>query len=121
MVIPADPTPEVMFSPTDDPAQVKTMDIVHAAERGNLVMTSGPFLEVKLKAAGSAGAEAIPGGDLASRRGTLMLHVRVQCPNWFDVDRVQVFVNGHPRRSLNFTRKSTPETFFTVSMTSRTE
>ena len=35
-------------SPTDDPAEIQTLDVVHAAERGNLVMSSGPFLEVKL-------------------------------------------------------------------------
>ena len=33
-------------SPTDDPAEVETLDVVHAAERGHLVMTNGPFLEV---------------------------------------------------------------------------
>ena len=98
-------------SPTDDPAQVKTLDVVHAAERGNLVMTSGPFLEVKLKAAEGAGPEAIPGENLAAPGGALALHVRVQCPNWLDVDRVQVFVNGRRRHSLNFTRRSAPEKF----------
>ena len=29
----------------------------------------------------------------------------MQCPNWFDVDRVQVFVNGRPEPALNFTRR----------------
>jgi hypothetical protein len=37
-------------SPTDDPAEIRTLDVVHAAERGRLVMTSGPFLEVTLRA-----------------------------------------------------------------------
>ena len=95
-------------SPTDDPAQVKTLDVVHAAERGNLVMTSGPFLEVKLKQTEGSGDEAIPGDDLAASGGALALKVRVQCPNWFDVDRVQVFLNGRPSESLNFTRSRRP-------------
>jgi len=97
-------------SPTDDPAEIKTLDVVHAAERGHVVMTSGPFLEVKLHAAGSAAA-AIPGDNVAVPGGEATLKVRVQCPNWFDVDRVQVFLNGRPAESLNFTRKSTPEKF----------
>ena len=42
-------------SPTDDPAAIKSLDVVHAAERGHLVMSSGPFLEVKLAASGGAG------------------------------------------------------------------
>ena len=37
--------------------------------------------------------------------------MRVQCPNWFDVDRVQVFLNGRPDEALNFTRQSAPERF----------
>ena len=56
-------------SPTDDPSQVKTLDVVHAAERGNLVMTNGPFLEVKLRATEGGRNEVIPGGDLAAPGG----------------------------------------------------
>lgn len=99
-------------SPTDDPAEVRTLDVVHAAERGNLVMSSGPFLEVELRAGGdSTGTGAIPGNDLSAPGGEAALKVRVQCPNWFDVDRVQVFLNGRPAESLNFTRASTPDKF----------
>lgn len=36
--------------PTDDPGKIKTMDIVHSAERGHLIMTNGPYLEVQLVA-----------------------------------------------------------------------
>jgi hypothetical protein len=99
-------------SPTDDPAAVKTLDVVHAAERGRLVMTNGPFLEVTLRAGrdGSA-AEVGPGEDLSAPGGEATLNVRVQCPNWFDVDRVQVFVNGRPVESLNFTRKQSTRRF----------
>ena len=35
----------------------------------------------------------------------------MQCPNWFDVDRVQVFLNGRPADELNFTRQSSPGRF----------
>jgi len=98
-------------SPTDDPAEVRTLDMVHAAERGHLVMSSGPFLEVKLRAAGAPATDASPGDDLAAPGGQATLKVKVQCPNWFDVDRVQVFLNGRPAEALNFTRQSTPERF----------
>jgi hypothetical protein len=98
-------------SPTDDPARVKTLDVVHAAERGNLVMTTGPFLEVSMKAQGSPEKVANPGDDLAAPGGKVLLRVRVQCPNWFDVDRVQVFTNGRPDERLNFTRKRNPDRF----------
>lgn len=97
-------------SPTDDPAEIRVLDIVHAAERGNLVMSNGPFLEVKLGAGGSANV-ASPGDDLAVAGGQATLKVRVQCPNWFDVDRVQVFLNGRPVETLNFTRQATSGRF----------
>lgn len=98
-------------SPTDDPAEVKTIDVVRASERGNLVMSTGPFLEVKLRAAEKKEAEAIPGDDLKAPGGKATLAVRVQCPNWFDVDRVQVFLNGRPAESLNFTRQAASDKF----------
>jgi hypothetical protein len=98
-------------SPTDDPAAIRTLDVVHAAERGNLVMSSGPFLEVKLRASRSSEAEAIPGENLSAPGGATMLKIRVQCPNWFDVDRVQVFLNGRAAEELNFTRRSAPGRF----------
>ena len=51
------------------------------------------------------------GDDLAVRGGKATLMVKVQCPNWFDIDRVQVFLNGRPEDALNFTRRSTPGRF----------
>ncbi len=99
-------------SVTDDPAQIKTLDMVHAAEAGQILLTSGPFLEVKFTAA-DAGPQASGGiGDeVRAPSGRGALWVRVQCPNWFDIDRVQVFVNGRPDPKLNFTRRTTPERF----------
>ena len=96
-------------SPTDDPAEIRVDDVVQASEAGRLVMTSGPFLEVRAVADGAG--EAGPGQSLAAAAGRLTLHVRVQCPNWFDVDRVQVFVNGRPEPALNFTRREQGELF----------
>src|SRR5262249_8778736 len=72
-------------SPTDDPALIRSLDVVHAAERGHLVMSSGPFLEVELRPSGSSGPVASPGDDCELRGGHAALRVRVQCPNWFDV------------------------------------
>jgi hypothetical protein len=103
-------------SPTDDPAEVRTLDIVHAAEQGNLVMSSGPFMEVKLRAGGAAAKEVSPGDNLTAPGGQTTMRVRVQCPNWFDVDRVQVFLNGRAAESLNFTRQSTSERFSDATM-----
>jgi hypothetical protein len=100
-------------SPTDDPAEIDTLEIVRAAERGNLVMTNGPFLEVLAVADDAEGQprQAGPGDDLAAPSGKVEARVRVQCGNWLDIDRVQIFVNGRPEEALNFTRTSHPGMF----------
>jgi hypothetical protein len=102
-------------SPTDVPAEVRPLDVVHHAERGHVVMSSGPFLEVRLRPDQTAD-DVSPGDDLADSDGRSILKIKVQCPNWFDVDRVQVFLNGRPAESLNFTRQSAPERFSSATM-----
>jgi hypothetical protein len=117
-----------LVSPTDDPAKIRIGDVIAASEAGRIVMTSGPFLEAVAsagkeavasagkEAVASAGKEAVasageaskpaaPGDTLRAEAGRVSLKIRVQCPNWFDVDRVQVFVNGRPDPALNFTRR----------------
>jgi hypothetical protein len=74
------------------------------AKAGNIVVTTGPFLEVV------AGRDTMAGGDVRVV-GPLPLRIRVQCTDWIDIDRIQVLVNGAPRADLNFTRKSHPEWF----------
>jgi len=99
-------------SPTDLPAEVETMDVVHTTEKGNLIMTTGPFLEVSLTpATDNNPVSAFPGDDVKLPAGKADLHVRVQCANWLDVNRVQVFVNGRAIESLNFTRRTHPDRF----------
>ncbi len=99
-------------SETDDPAKIDTMEMVHAAEHGQLIMTNGPFLEVYLQAAkpGRDSAAGV-GGDVLAPGGAARLAVKVQCPNWFDINRVQVFLNGQPSEALNYTRRSHPQHF----------
>ena len=99
-------------SSTDDPAHIDTMEMVHMAERGHVVVSTGPFLSVEATgAAVEGGGKAIPGGDLTATEGSVQLAIRVQCPNWLDINRVQVFLNGRAAPELNFTRRTTPERF----------
>jgi hypothetical protein len=88
---------------TDDPAKIDEMEIVRESKKGRIVMTNGPFLEVSL-------GGAIPGDDLRVE-GRAKLKIRVECPNWLDVDRVQVLRNGRPDPKLNFTRAAHPAVF----------
>ena len=58
-----------------------------------------------------AGEAGHPGDDLTATSGKVALHIRVQCPNWFDINRVQVLVNGRMPPELNFTRSAQPDRF----------
>ena len=95
-------------STTDDPAEANLMEICHALENGQIIMSNGPFLEVN---ASADGEQVGPGADLAALAGSVDLNVRVQCPNWLDVNRVQVFVNGRAQPQWNFTRRGNPDIF----------
>lgn len=99
-------------SPTDTPAEVTVESMIQSLERGNVVMSTGPYLHVTLSGTHSGRtSQAIPGDDLLADEGACELKVRVQCPNWLDVNRVQVFLNGRPEPGLNFTRTDHPELF----------
>lgn len=95
----------------DDPARVKTLDIVHAAEHGMITMTNGPFLVVFAKNVSGNLGTAHPGQEIEANESQVRLRVRVQCANWLDVNRVQVFVNGRPDPKLNFTRTKNADMF----------
>ncbi|MGI8979444.1 MAG: CehA/McbA family metallohydrolase [Pirellulaceae bacterium] len=101
-----------ILSTSDDPAKIDTMEMVHNSEKGHVVVSTGPFMEVSLTAANAdRGKKAIPGDDISVMGGKADLRVRVQCPNWLDINRVQVFLNGRPEPKLNFTRRTTPDRF----------
>ena len=97
-------------SSTDDPAAGSVSELVHTCEHGNIVMSNGPFMEVRA-ASDKKSNTAEVGDDLDAPGGKLHLKVRVQCPNWFEVNRVQVFVNGQPKPEWNFTQRTHPEMF----------
>jgi hypothetical protein len=98
-------------STTDDPAKVKTLDVVHEAEKGHVVVSNGPFLDVRLAGAASGAPAAIPGDELSLPGGRGVLHVRVQTASWTTIDRVRVLVNGRADRALDFSRAANPAMF----------
>ena len=89
---------------TDDPAKVDWREISRRAKGGQMILTTGPYLEVQT-------LDGILAGGLARANDSIDLKVRVQCPSWIDIDRIQVLVNGRALESLNFTRESHKEWF----------
>jgi hypothetical protein len=96
---------------TDDPAKIDTMEIVRMAEQGRLVVSTGPFLTVQATATTADGRVVTVGPGESVAAEDCQLAIRVQCPNWHDINRVQVFLNGRPAKELNFTRRTTPDRF----------
>ncbi len=101
-----------MESSTDNPAEIQIDDLIHSAEHGHMVMTTGPFLESQVRVRRDGADEYYTSGDDVAMQGQkAKLWMCVQCPNWFDVNRVQVFANGRPLPEMNFTRKTHPDKF----------
>lgn len=96
-------------SSTDKPDEVSLKEMIHSSEHGHLTMTTAPFLEVEVRH--PDGKKYIPGDDVTIDDRGGRIWIRVQCPNWCDINRVQVFSNGQPLEALNFTRKSHPTLF----------
>ncbi len=104
-----------ILSPTDNPGRIKTPNIVAACRQGNVVMTNGPYLKVEVTA-GSKNT-AVPGDDLQALDGKVRVEISVQCPNWFDINRIQVFLNGRMAENLNYTRRTHPQMFPATAVT----
>ena len=99
-------------SSTDDAGKIDTMEMVRNTKAGKVVMSTGPFMEVSLTPSMSEQKVVFgPGDDALVKSGKVILSVKVQCPNWLDVNRVQVFVNGNALPELNFTRRGNPNDF----------
>ena len=84
-------------SSTDQPTEIKWAELSPRMRKGNMVLTTQPFLEVTT-ADGHIAGEDVRGS------GGIELKVRVQCNTWADIDRVQILVNGRQVPALNFTR-----------------
>lgn len=95
-------------SSTDDPAKATVAEMIESLEQGHVVMSNGPFMEVTARAGTQA---AIPGEDLAAVDGKATVRVVVRCPNWIEVNRVQLFLNGRAVESLNVTARKNRELF----------
>jgi len=97
-------------SSTDDPAKIDYMEMVHASEQGRIIMSNGPFLEVTARETGKT-ETVVSGQDLKASSGKVTLKVRVQCPNWLDIDTLFVLVNGRKHALHDYTREKNPDLF----------
>jgi hypothetical protein len=98
-------------SDTDLPSEINSDQMRISANSGQVLMSNGPFLEASFREAESDAKPVSSGEDIRAASGKITGHVRVQCPNWFNVDFVTVLVNGRRRDDLTFSRDQTPDAF----------
>jgi hypothetical protein len=91
-------------SSTDEPGQIDPSEIIRNAKAGRMMITNGPFLVVTT-------SDGLPIGSHAMAEETLQLKIRVQTPDWMDIDRVQVMVSGRQPEEYNFTKAKHPAMF----------
>lgn len=91
-------------SSTDRPSEIDHEEIVRNSKAGRMMITNGPFLEVTT-------ADGLPIGSTVISEGSIDLRVRVQTPNWMEIDRLQILVNGRQPGRYNFRKKEAPEMF----------
>ena len=89
---------------TDEPSEIDWREISRRSKAGQMILTTGPYLEVET-------SDGILAGGLARANHSIDLRVRVQCPSWIEIDRIQVLVNGRPSEALNYTRETHPSWF----------
>lgn len=97
-------------SSTDDPAKIDAMEMVHASEQGRLIMSNAPYLEFNVREAGQE-KSVVAGQDLAAKSRKIQVKVRVQCPNWTDVNRVLLLVNGRPHKVHDYKKANHADKF----------
>ncbi|RME21951.1 MAG: hypothetical protein D6798_16965, partial [Deltaproteobacteria bacterium] len=75
-------------SPTDDPALVSSADVAAAVRAGRVVASYGPFIRFWADTPDQGIGSTVVSSDVVD------LHIEVQSPSWFDVERVEVYGNG---------------------------
>lgn len=91
-------------SSEDRPERLSPDEIIRNAKAGRMFVTTGPYLEVELEDGTGIGGETV-------LRGPFTMHVRVQCTDWIDIDRVAVLINGRIDPTLDFAKNARPELF----------
>ncbi len=95
---------------TDDPAEIETDEMTRRLETGQIIMSTGPYMTVQLHHE-DLEQPAEVGDSVAVSHGRVEVSIKVQCANWLDINRVEVFVNGQMQGELSRTRAKHADDF----------
>jgi hypothetical protein len=93
-----------IYTANDIPEKIDDVEIAHQVKDGHLVISNGPFLDVRVD-------RALPGDEIKALDGKVNVKVKVLTSNWCPVNTVQILVNGRAVPSLTFTKEKNPELF----------
>ena len=79
-------------SSTDLPGLIDERELARNVNSGKVTHSYGPFIEFEVS--GGSNGPGDLGGTVLDDDGTVDLHIEVQSPTWFDVDRIEVYQNG---------------------------
>ena len=91
-------------SSTDNPGDIDHREIIRNSKAGRMMITNGPFLKVTT-------ADGLPIGSSVISEGYIDLKIQVQTPNWLEIDRIQVLVNGGQPEQYDFRKSVNPRMF----------
>ena len=84
----------------DAPAAVDPAEMARNLRAGKVTTSYGPMLDVTVQGKG-------PGETLTVQKGTKVpVHIRIQTPSWFGVDRYEVYAGGYLVASKDLTGKA---------------
>ena len=98
-------------SNSDAPAMISSDEMRDNSRAGHLIMSNGPYLEATFRETASKEDGVVAGQDLKAASKKVTASIKVQCPNWFDIDTVVVLVNGRRTDKLTFSRDTHPAMF----------
>jgi hypothetical protein len=93
-------------SSTDEPDEIDPAEMIRSSKAGQMMITNGPFLTVTVGDGQPIGSTVVKASS-----APIELKVKVQRPDWIEIDRVQILINGRQDPRYNFNRKSQPEMF----------
>jgi hypothetical protein len=88
----------------DAPSTLDAAAIAREVKKGHVVMSNGPFLDVRVN-------NALPGDEIIAPGGKVLLDLTVETANWCRVNTVQVLVNGRAEPTLRWTVEANAQLF----------
>lgn len=93
-----------VYTGCDEPEKINAEEIALQFKKGHSVMSSGPFLDVRIN-------DSLPGTSVMASDKQVNVRVKVLTSMHSPVDTIQILLNGKADGSIMFTRAKNPDLF----------